>query len=145
MNEQKYGRILVVEDDPDAAVLAQYTLQQEGYDVVVANDGTTGLDIAFSDQRVDLIVLDIMLPDIDGFEVCSQLKNHRKTKQTPVIMLTAKNTDEDMIRGMDIAYADAYLNKPTEPWLLCEVVYGLLNHRFRSQPQADAVPSTSQS
>jgi DNA-binding response OmpR family regulator len=106
MNEQKYGRILVVEDDPDATMLAQYTLQQEGYDVVVANDGATGLDIAFSDQRVDLIVLDIMLPDIDGFEVCSQLKNHRKTKQTPVLMLTAKNTDEDMIRGMDVAYAE---------------------------------------
>ena len=87
MSEQQYGRILVVEDDPDAADLAQYTLQQEGYDVVVARDGTTGLDIALSDQRVDLIVLDVMLPDIDGFAICTQLKSNPKTKQMPVLML----------------------------------------------------------
>jgi two-component system response regulator MprA len=101
-------RILVVEDEARIASLISRTLRMEGYQVEVAPDGDTALDLAFGDPP-DLIVLDVMLPDMDGLEVCRQLR--AAGSDEPVLMLTAKDAIPDRVAGLD-AGADDYLVKP---------------------------------
>ena len=99
-------RILVVEDDFDIQELLQNFLQEAGYEVAVANDGVEALSL-FADQRYDLIVLDIMLPKIDGYGVCELI---RKQSDVPIIMLTALSGEEDQIRGLDLQVDDYITN-----------------------------------
>jgi DNA-binding response OmpR family regulator len=102
------GRILVVEDDPAIVLGLKKNLEFEGYEVLVANEGETGLRLAV-DARPDLIILDIMLPRVNGFEICETL---RKSKvETPVIFLTAKAQETDKILGFDLG-GDDYITKP---------------------------------
>jgi two-component system response regulator MprA len=101
-------RILVVEDEARVASLVSRGLRLEGYQVEVAPDGETALDKALSDPP-DLIILDVMLPDIDGLQVCRQLRSAGATE--PVLMLTAKDAIPDRVAGLD-AGADDYLVKP---------------------------------
>ncbi len=101
-------KILLVEDEQAIARFIGRGLQREGYSVVVANDGETGLDLAFS-ELPDLIILDVMLPDIDGLSICRQLREAEL--QTPVLMLTAKDAIPDRVAGLE-AGADDYLVKP---------------------------------
>ncbi|MDQ1485420.1 MAG: hypothetical protein QOJ62_1113, partial [Actinomycetota bacterium] len=104
------GRILVVDDDPTVSdVVARY-LRRAGYDVVLAADGTTALDVAAA-QPPDLVVLDIMLPGVDGLTVCRRL---RETSRVPVILLTALGAETDRIMGLEIG-ADDYVTKPFSP------------------------------
>ena len=102
------NKILVVEDEPQIANFIKRGLRREGYNVLVAPDGETGLDMAFGDLP-DLIILDIMLPGIDGLSVCRQIREGEL--QTPVLMLTAKDAVPDRVAGLE-AGADDYLVKP---------------------------------
>ncbi|HEX8915071.1 MAG TPA: response regulator transcription factor, partial [Humisphaera sp.] len=103
-------RILVVDDERDLVDLISYNLQRNGYDVVVAYDGNGAIEVAGREQP-DLIVLDLMLPGIDGTEVARRLKGDPRTKHVPIIMLTAKAEETDVIVGLTLG-ADDYVTKP---------------------------------
>lgn len=106
-------KILVVEDDKHIADLVSYNLRKAGYDPVAAADGEAALRI-LDEQPVDLIILDIMLPKIDGLEVCRTMRQNDKLKSIPVIMLTAKGEEVDRIVGLELG-ADDYVVKPFSP------------------------------
>ena len=110
-------KILVIEDEPKAAEYLRQGLAESGYAVEVAHDGTDGLHLAATGDH-DLLILDVMLPGIDGFAVLSAL---RTSRQTPVLMLTARGKTDDKVRGFDLG-ADDYLVKPFQfPELLARV------------------------
>ncbi|TVY07444.1 response regulator transcription factor [Paenibacillus cremeus] len=100
--------ILVIEDEPTLARLLTYNLAQEGYETKVADHGSDGLQIAMQ-QPFDLIILDIMLPGMNGFEILSKLR--QKGNKTPVIILTARNAEEEVVQGLKYG-ADDYITKP---------------------------------
>lgn len=102
--------ILIVEDEPAQLELLSYNLEAGGFRVARARDGEEALLLA-DELRPDLILLDWMLPKLPGIEVCRQLRKHRGTKLTPIIMLTARGEEEDRVRGLDIG-ADDYVTKP---------------------------------
>jgi DNA-binding response OmpR family regulator len=107
-------RILVIEDDPDIALSLRLKLERDGgFAVVTAHDGATGLRQAV-DRPPDLILLDVNLPGMDGFEVCRHLRKDPATAQTPVIMLTARIGESDRVAGLDLG-ADDYITKPFSP------------------------------
>jgi len=101
-------RILIVEDEVDLANLIEITLKNAGFSVSKANDGQCGLDLALNGE-FDLIMLDIMLPNVDGLEICRQVR--LTDPSTPIMMLTARDTETDRIMGLNIG-ADDYLTKP---------------------------------
>ena len=101
-------KILVVEDDRDIAHLLALRLKDLSYDVVISNDGEAGWQLA-SDDRFDLIILDLMLPGLDGLEVCRRLRT--ASIHTPILMLTAKSSELDRVLGLELG-ADDYLTKP---------------------------------
>ena len=119
-------RILVVEDDFDIQELLQNFLQEAGYEVAVANDGVEALSL-FADQRYDLIVLDIMLPKIDGYGVCELI---RKQSDVPIIMLTALSGEEDQIKGLDLQ-VDDYITKPFSMPVLLRKIAAVLRRSNR--------------
>ncbi len=104
-------RILIVEDEPAIAGLLQNDLVLEGYDVEVVGDGDTAIAAAAS-SRFDLVILDVMLPGKDGFEVCREIR--RAGRRLPIIMLTAKTQESDKVLGLEIG-ADDYVTKPFSP------------------------------
>ena len=110
-------RILVIEDGPVTLRLIQYTLQQEGYQVLTATNGLAGIRKA-QNEEPDLIVLDIMLPGIDGFEICHRLRAEPQTAQLPILMLSAKAQEVDKATGLKVG-ADDYISKP---WHRLELV-----------------------
>ncbi len=104
-------KVLIVEDEPSIATLLQYNLEQAGYAVTVAHDGKTALEITKM-ERPDLLVLDLMLPGMDGMDVCKTLRQEKI--HTPILMLTAKTDEFDKILGLELG-ADDYLTKPFSP------------------------------
>ncbi|HYC77077.1 MAG TPA: response regulator [Planctomycetota bacterium] len=106
----KRERILVVEDESDIQDLLRYNLKKEGYEVDVAGDGERGLDFART-RPYDLALLDLMLPGIDGLEVCRRLRSDARTEALPVIMLTSKGEEADVVVGLTVG-ADDYVTKP---------------------------------
>ncbi|MGB1285436.1 MAG: response regulator transcription factor [Aggregatilineales bacterium] len=104
------NKILVVEDDIKTGNLLRLYLRQAGYEVTIASDGFTGLDYARS-QHPDIIILDLMLPKLDGLDICRML---RMETGIPIIILTAKSTEDDVLRGLDLG-ADDYIAKPFSP------------------------------
>ncbi len=104
------SRILIVEDEQAIAELERDYLELSGFEVEVANDGQTGLHKSLT-ENYDLIILDLMLPEVDGFEICRQV---RAEKNTPIIMVSAKKDDIDKIRGLGLG-ADDYMTKPFSP------------------------------
>jgi len=100
-------KVLVVDDEPTLVATLKYNLEREGYQVITASDGDSGLSLARSD-RPDLVVLDLMLPAIDGFEVCRLL---RREMTVPILMLTAKADEVDKVVGLELG-ADDYVTKP---------------------------------
>jgi DNA-binding response OmpR family regulator len=106
-------RILVVDDEPEAVELVEFNLKQAGYAVITAADGAEALKKARA-QLPDLIVLDVMLPEMDGFEACKVLRLDPATARVPVIMLTAKAAEIDRVLGLELG-ADDYLTKPFSP------------------------------
>ena len=105
--DQKKKRILIVEDETDIAEILQYNVSKQGYEAEIANDGEKGLALALS-GTFDLILLDVMLPKMDGFEICRRV---RSRLETPIIMLTAREEENDKILGLDLG-ADDYMTKP---------------------------------
>ena len=105
--------ILIVEDEKDIVKMLEYTLKKEGYATLSSRNGEMALDIARK-EHPDLILLDIMLPGIDGLEVCKILKSDTKTAAVPIIMLTAKGQESDKVVGLELG-ADDYVTKPFSP------------------------------
>lgn len=101
------AKILVVDDEKTIVDILAYNLRKEGYEIIEAHDGKTGLELALS-QNPDLVILDIMMPGLDGYEVCKRL---RKVSQVPVIMLTAKAEESDKVLSFELG-ADDYITKP---------------------------------
>ena len=102
--------ILVVEDDLDIRELISFNLQNEGHQVFEAKDGEAGIDKA-REKLPDLILLDLMLPGIQGLDVCRVIKSDQETKETPIIMVTALGQEEDIVKGLETG-ADDYITKP---------------------------------
>jgi DNA-binding response OmpR family regulator len=126
-------RILLVDDEPAVQTLLAYPLQKDGYEVVSAVDGREALD-RFAEQRFDLVVLDIMLPKIDGIEVCRRL---RARSQVPIIMLTAKGDEIDKIVGLGMG-ADDYITKPFSVREFRSRVKAVLRRAALAQPEAQS-------
>ncbi len=127
------SKILIVDDEPDALELVEFNLRGAGFDVITAPDGAAALRRAQADQP-DLLVLDLMLPEIDGLEVCKVLRRNPATASLPIIMLTAKGTELDRVLGLEIG-ADDYLTKPFSPRELVLRIRKLLQ---RTKPEAEA-------
>jgi len=106
-------KILVIEDEKDIQELLQIYLKRDGYDVHIAKDGETGLRKA-SQERYDLVLLDLMLPHMDGLEICRNLRSRPQTSDIPIIMITAKAEESDRIVGLEMG-ADDYVTKPFSP------------------------------
>jgi len=105
--------VLLIEDDPDIVELLQYNLEREGHSVLTAPDGEAGLALA-TKRRPGAILLDLMLPGMDGLEVCRELKRVEATSAIPVIILTAKGEESDVVLGLEMG-ADDYVTKPFSP------------------------------
>jgi DNA-binding response OmpR family regulator len=109
----KKGTILVIDDEKDLIELVRYNLENDGFDVIAATDGQSGLDVV-KKHRPDLVVLDLMMPGLDGLQVCQQLRADPRSARIPLIMLTAKATEADRIIGLELG-ADDYITKPFSP------------------------------
>ncbi len=120
----KKNRILVVEDEESLLKLESILLSSKGYNVTGVMDGKSALEEVMA-HRPDLVILDIMLPEIDGFEVCRRIKENPATSDIPVIMLTAKKNSQDVARGTEVG-ASAYLTKPFKSAKVIEVIEELL-------------------
>lgn len=122
-------KILIVEDEMEIAKIIQTTLERESFECVVAYDGLTGLDL-FQQQEPDLIILDIMLPKLDGLEVCTRIRQKVTKKDPYILMLTAKGEEIDRVIGLSTG-ADDYLVKPFSPIELVARVRALLRRSLR--------------
>lgn len=105
--------ILLIEDEKSITELVKYNLEKEGFRVLTTSKGTTGLDVA-KKERPGLILLDLMLPELNGLDVCKLLRQDTKTRPIPIIMLTAKGTEADKVVGLELG-ADDYMTKPFSP------------------------------
>ena len=125
------GKILIIEDDPTALRLIEYALKQRGYQVLTTLNGLEGI-ITAQKEEPDLIMLDIMLPGIDGFEVCKRLHTGTQTAKIPILIVSAKTQKEDINAGFR-AGADDYLPKPASPSEIINRVEGLLSKKITGQ------------
>lgn len=117
-------RLLLVDDEIDLAEMVKFRLEALGYSVITACDGQEALDKAHK-EKPDLIILDLMLPKIDGYKVCQMLKTEQKYKNIPIIIFTARAQDSDRKTGEEVG-ADAYLIKPFDPHVLLGKIKELL-------------------
>lgn len=117
-------KVLIIEDDPDINQLIRTYLEKEGYRVSAALTGTEGMRLAKS-EHPDMIILDLMLPEMDGFEICKRIRSDAKIAETPIIILTAKTEEADTIVGLELG-ADEYVTKPFSPKSLVARVKALL-------------------
>jgi two-component system alkaline phosphatase synthesis response regulator PhoP len=120
-------RILIVEDDPSVLRSTSYILEKEGYDVLTAQNGLEGLKKA-RDSNPDLLILDVMLPGIDGFEICHSLRGEPETADLTILMFSAKGQEADKATGLKMG-ADDYLAKPVDRIVLLDKVASLLAAR----------------
>ncbi len=125
------GKILVVDDEIYIVHILDFSLGMEGYEVVTALDGEQALEKARS-EKPDLIVLDIMMPKLDGYETCKRLKADPVTKDMPVILLSAKGRNVDQKVGFEVG-ADDYITKPFSPRKLVERINAILGHGTSQQ------------
>jgi two-component system phosphate regulon response regulator PhoB len=124
--------ILVVDDELPIIELIQYNLKKEGFTVLTAENGARALELARSGNP-HLIILDLMLPDMGGFDICRILRNDSSTARIPIIMATAKTSDSDIVSGLELG-ADDYITKPFSPKVLVARVKSVLR-RFQEQPE----------
>lgn len=104
------NKILIVDDEPNILMSLEFLMKKKGYEVYIARDGAEALDI-ISVERPNIIILDIMMPNVDGYEVCQSVKQDDALKDTKVIFLSAKSKEEDVKKGYDVG-ADLYVTKP---------------------------------
>src|SRR3954470_15502757 len=131
------GTILVIDDEPDLLELVEFNLKKDGYETIVAKNGQSGLEIA---QKIvpDLIILDLMMPGLDGLEVCRELRADARTRQIPMIMLTAKSAEADRIVGLELG-ADDYVTNPFSPRELVARVRALLRRAITTQETPNVI------
>ncbi len=130
-------KILVVDDEPDAIELIKFNLKNAGYDVLTAADGDEALKKARA-HSPDLIVLDVMLPEVDGLEVCKILRRDPRISATPIIMLTAKAAEIDRVLGLELG-ADDYVTKPFSPRELVLRIKRLLKAGPAAEERSDEI------
>ncbi len=131
--------VLVIEDEVDLATTVEYNLRAEGFEVRLAHTGRAGLAAATADPLPDLIVLDLMLPDLSGTEICRRLRDQERTRHVPVIMCTAKGEEIDRVVGFEVG-ADDYVVKPFSVRELMLRIRALLR-RVDATRRDDAEPS----
>jgi two-component system, OmpR family, alkaline phosphatase synthesis response regulator PhoP len=124
VGRQPAKKILIAEDEPNILMSLEFLLKEAGYEVAVARDGTHALSCAGA-LRPDLIVLDVMLPALNGFDVCRRIRGNAEMRGIKVLMLTARGRDSEVAKGM-AAGADAYMTKPFATRELVKVVAELL-------------------
>jgi phosphate regulon transcriptional regulator PhoB len=130
-------KILVVDDEKDIVELVRYNLEKEGYRIISAYDGEKSLDLV-KREMPDLIILDLMLPGTDGLEVCRILKNDSRTSPIPVIMLTAKGEETDIVVGLELG-ADDYVTKPFSVRQLIARVKAVLRRTSAAVQEEDLI------
>ena len=128
-----HATVLVIDDEKDLLELVRYNLEKEHLDVITANDGQSGLEIGLK-HKPDLVLLDLMMPGMNGLEVCKQLRSDARTSRVPIIMLTAKAAETDKIVGLEMG-ADDYITKPFSVRELIARVRAVLR---RTGPAAEA-------
>ncbi|HEU4365220.1 MAG TPA: response regulator [Candidatus Krumholzibacteria bacterium] len=131
----KTEKIVVIEDEDDILEVIAYNLKREGYEVITSTSGEDGLE-KIEKSSPQLVVLDLMLPEIDGLELCRKLKSDPLTRSIPVIMVTAKGEESDVVLGLGVG-ADDYVTKPFSPKELVARVKALLR-RSRARPEGDS-------
>ena len=127
MGAERESTILIIDDDPNNMDIVTDYLSGSNYTILVAEDGESGISRA-EYALPGLILLDVMMPGIDGFEVCRRIKEDPQTNSIPVVMLTAKKSSMDQARGMQVG-ADAYITKPFKSVKIIEIIEGLLKHK----------------
>jgi len=131
MNKQETSpmnrKILIIEDDPINLRFTKYTLEKKGYQVVTAANGLEGLK-KVKTEAPDLIIMDIMLPGIDGFEICHRLRAEPQTAQLPILMISGKAQEADKATGLKVG-VDVYLTKPVSPSEIVSRVEALLDRK----------------
>ncbi len=130
-------KILIVEDDKHISKLLTYNLEKAGYECLAAGDGEEALKL-LDRRQTDLILLDIMLPKTDGFEVCRRLKENAKTKSVPIVMLTAKGEEVDRVVGLELG-ADDYIVKPFSPRELVLRIKAVLRRAGPDERKQDVI------
>jgi DNA-binding response OmpR family regulator len=131
-------KILIIDDDVDTLKLVGLMLQRQGYEISAASNGEQGIAKAVA-EKPDVILLDVMMPDMDGYEVARQLKKHPITQATPILMFTAKTQLDDKVKGFEVG-ADDYLTKPTHPSELQSHVRALLSRTIPVKAEEAAAP-----
>ena len=130
-------KILVVDDEEDILELVRFNLSKEGYQVVCAATGEKAVEMARS-ELPDLMVLDLMLPGMDGLLVAGFLKNHPETHHLPIVMLTAKGDESDVVTGLELG-ADDYVTKPFSPKILVARIKAVLRRKATDTPDDSEV------
>jgi two-component system alkaline phosphatase synthesis response regulator PhoP len=125
--------ILLIEDDKNIRELVKYNLEQEGFRVLTASKGNAGLETALREKPA-LVVLDLMLPEMNGLEICKTLKRNDKTRLLPIIILTAKGTESDKVVGLELG-ADDYMTKPFSPRELVARIKAVLRRSTEKAPE----------
>ncbi|MEK9754351.1 MAG: phosphate regulon transcriptional regulator PhoB [Rhodospirillaceae bacterium] len=136
MSPSGLGRVLIVEDDPALIELLQYNLEAEGFGTFVVDDGD-GAMAALEDEQPDLVILDWMLPNTSGIEICRQIRQNPSHKDMPVIMLTARTEEPDRVRGLKTG-ADDYVVKPFSPRELIARINAVMRRTY-PEKQADTL------
>ena len=134
---QTLGRVLVADDEPNLREALRIHLERSQFEVLVAEDGQAALELALKEQP-DVIVLDVMMPRLDGYETCRQLRAHYRTRHIPILMLTAKTLEDDKVTGLE-GGANDYL---TKPWTSKELIQRIKNHLEWSRTQRSVSPLT---
>jgi two-component system, OmpR family, alkaline phosphatase synthesis response regulator PhoP len=133
MVSQRTKKILIVEDEQDIAQLVKHYLEKEGFHPSIAQTGLEAVNLAAS-EHLDLVILDLMLPQMDGLEVCKALRHKPETALLPIIMLTAKKEESDTVVGLELG-ADDYITKPFSPKTLVARVKSLFRRLERTSDQ----------
>ncbi|HAD81916.1 MAG: hypothetical protein A2509_02800 [Candidatus Edwardsbacteria bacterium RIFOXYD12_FULL_50_11] len=117
-------KIMVVDDEPYIARVIKFKLEQEGYTVISANDGQSGLQ-KIKEEKPDMVLLDVMMPGLSGYEVCQKIREDAELAGIPVVILTAKGQERDREQGLSMGASD-YITKPFSPNRLLELVKSMI-------------------
>jgi DNA-binding response OmpR family regulator len=118
-------KIVYIEDDIEMTYLIKMILERRGYEIISTNNGLEGFDLV-SNEKPDLILLDLMMPDIDGWDIYHQLKSSGQTENIPVVVISAKAQPIDKVLGLQVAKVNNYIAKPFKPQELIEVIENIL-------------------
>ena len=125
-------KILVVDDESRMRKLVKDFLARDGYNVIEASNGEEAIDVFFADKNIELIILDVMMPKMDGWEVCREIRQYSKV---PIIMLTAKSSERDELQGFELG-VDEYISKPFSPKILVARVEAILRRTTAQEEKA---------